>query len=60
MITFLSILFVLLSINALLLIFSVNGALDGLKRTFKKISEKNNVIELPPSEFSDTKYKKAV
>jgi hypothetical protein len=59
MITFLSILFVLMVINGALLIFSVNGAMDGLKKTFKKISD-NNVIKLPPSEFSETKYKKAV
>jgi len=59
MITFLSILFVLMVINGALLIFSVNGSMDGLKKTFKKISD-NNVIKLPPSEFSETKYKKAV
>jgi len=59
MITFFSILFVLMAINAALLIFSVNGAMDGFKRTFKKISD-NTVIKLPPTEFSDTKYKKAV
>lgn len=59
MITFLSILFVLMAINGALLIFSVNGAMDGFKRTFKKISD-NNVIKLPPSEFSKTDYKEAV
>ena len=59
MITFLSILFVLMAINGALLIFSVNGAMDGFKKTFKKISD-NNVIKLPPSEFSETEYKKAV
>jgi hypothetical protein len=59
MITFLSILFVLMAINGALLVFSVNGAMDGFKKTFKKISD-NNVIKLPSTEFSDTKYKKAV
>lgn len=59
MITFFSILLVLMVINGVLLIFSVNGAMDGFKKTFKKISD-NNVIKLPPTEFSDTEYKKAV
>ncbi len=59
MITFLTVLFVLLTINGLLLIFSVNGAMDGFRRTFKKIQD-NTVIKLPPTEFSETKYKKAV
>ena len=59
MITFFSILLVLMVINGALLIFSVNGAMDGFKKTFKKISD-NNVIKLPPTEFSEAKYKKAV
>lgn len=59
MIVLLSILFVLMIVNGALLIFSVNGAMDGFKKTFKRISD-NNVIKLPPSEFSETKYKKAV
>lgn len=59
MITFFSVLFVLMAINVLLLLFSVNGAMDGFKKTFKKFSD-NTVIKLPPAEFSDTKYKKAV
>lgn len=59
MITFLSILFVLLAINAILLTFSVNGAMDSFRKTFRKISE-NTVIKLPPTELSDAEYKKAV
>ncbi|MEO0572304.1 MAG: hypothetical protein AAF039_11415 [Bacteroidota bacterium] len=59
MITFLSILFVLMAINGALLLFSVNGAMDGFKKTSKKISD-DNVIKLPPTEFSNAKYKKAV
>ena len=59
MISFFTILAVLLVINGALLLFSVNGAMDGFKKTFRKISD-NTVIELPPAEFSDTKYKKAV
>ena len=59
MITFFSILVVLMAINGALLIFSVNGAMEGFKKTLKKISD-NNVIKLPPTEFSETKYKKAV
>jgi len=60
MITFFSILSVLLAINGVLLVFSVNGALDGFKKTFKKISDRDTVIKLPRTEFSDSKYKKAV
>ena len=59
MITFFSILAVLMIINILLLTFSVNGAMDSFKRAFKKISD-DTVIKLPPAEFSETKYKKAV
>ena len=59
MITFLSILFVLMIVNAVLLIFSVNGAMERFKRTFRKISD-NRVIKLPPTEISEAKYKKAV
>ncbi len=60
MLTFLSILAALLVINVLLLVFSVNGALGSFKKTFRRISE-NTVIKLPPStEYSETKYKKAV
>ncbi|MEM1259838.1 MAG: hypothetical protein AAGH81_15020 [Bacteroidota bacterium] len=59
MITFFSILFVLMAINGALLLFSVNGAMAGFRKTFKKISD-NNVIKLPPSDFSDNNYKKAV
>lgn len=59
MITFFSILFVLMIINGALLLFSANGTMDGFKKKFKKISD-NTVIKLPQTEFSDTKYKKAV
>ena len=59
MITFFSILFVLMAVNGVLLIFSVNGAMDGFKRKFQKHSDEN-IIKLPPTEISETKYKKAV
>ncbi|MGD1945108.1 MAG: hypothetical protein ACFB0A_02285 [Croceivirga sp.] len=60
MITFFSILFVLLTINGLLLLFSVNGAMEGFKKTFQKFSDDKDIIKLPPTEFSESKYKKAV
>jgi len=59
MATFFSILFILLAINGLLLIFSVNGAMDIFKKPIQKISE-SQVTKLFPSEYSETKYKKAV
>jgi len=59
MITFLSILFVLMAVNAILLVFSMNSVKDRFKKTIQKISD-NNVIKLPPTEISETKYKKAV
>lgn len=59
MITVFYILFALLVVNALLLIFSVNGAFDNFKRPFQKIAE-TPVTKLFPTEYSETKYKKAV
>ncbi|WP_420601644.1 hypothetical protein [Flagellimonas sp.] len=59
MTTFFGIFFVLLAINAILLIFSVNGAGNGLKKTTRKISE-TSITKLFPQESSETKYKKAV
>lgn len=59
MITFFSILFVLIAINALLLIFSVNGAMDRFKKPLRRISE-TPVTKLFSAEYSETEYKKAV
>ncbi|NJB37460.1 MULTISPECIES: hypothetical protein [Flavobacteriaceae] len=59
MVTFFSILFVLLGINAFLLIFSVNGAMDNIKKPFQKIKD-STVLKLSTNEFSENKYKKAV
>lgn len=59
MITFFSILFVLMAVNGVLLIFSVNGATDGFKKKFQKHSD-GNIIKLPPTKISETEYKKAV
>ena len=59
MITFFSILFVLLGINAVLLIFSVNGASQRIKKPLEKFSE-NSVPKLFPQQYSDREYKKAV
>ena len=60
MFTFLGILAVLMIINVVLLIFSVNGSMDNFRKTFRKISE-NKVIKFPLSaEHSDAKYKKAI
>lgn len=59
MITFFSLLFILLAINAVLLIFSVNGAGERFKKSNQKISEPS-ITKLLPRERSETAYKKAV
>ncbi|MAU26689.1 MAG: hypothetical protein CMH48_10200 [Muricauda sp.] len=59
MITFFSILFILLAINALLLIFSVNGAKDMFKKPLRKISD-TSIAKVLPREYSESDYKKAV
>lgn len=59
MVLFLSILFILLAINAVLLIFSVNGAGKIFKRPIQKISGAS-INKILPREASETKYKEAV
>ncbi len=59
MITFLGILFGLLALNAVLILFSVNGNVDTSGKSEKK-NVKTSVTELFPKESSDTEYKKAV
>lgn len=59
MITFFGILFVLLSINALLLIFSVNGAREMFKKRFRKLSE-TKTPRILSQEYLETEYKEAV
>gem|GEM_PF-1049069 len=58
MVTFLSILLILLTLNALLLIFSVNGAKERLKKPFRKIAE-SPATKLFALGQSKTEYKKA-
>ncbi|KAB5488319.1 hypothetical protein FOT42_010915 [Flagellimonas hadalis] len=61
MTSFLSILFVLLAINAILLIFSVNGSGKRLNKPNLKLSE-GHITKLFPrgDTSSDTEYKEAV
>ncbi len=59
MTTFLSILFVLLAINAILLIFSVNGPGKRLNKPNLKLSD-SSITKLFPRETSETEYKEAV
>lgn len=59
MITFLAILFILLTINVLLLIFSVNGASEMFKKPFRKLSD-TPVSKLLSRDYSDNEYKEAV
>ncbi|WP_185782809.1 hypothetical protein [Croceivirga lutea] len=59
MTTFFGILTILLAINAILLIFSVNGAKESFRRTFMKVSE-NAIPKALPKQISEPEYKKAV
>ena len=59
MTTFLSLLFILLAINAVLLIFSVNGTGERFRKPIQKNSE-SSVTRFLPRETSETEYKKAV
>ncbi|RIV52097.1 hypothetical protein D2V93_05460 [Flagellimonas taeanensis] len=59
MTSFLSILFVLLAINAILLIFSVNRSGKRFKKPILKLSE-SPITKLFPRETSETEYKEAV
>lgn len=59
MTVFLSILFVLLTVNAILLIFSVNGAKERFTKPAERIS-KISTTRLFPRETLETEYKEAV
>ena len=59
MTTFLTILFVLLAINALLLLFSVGGAKNPMKKPLQDIT-KSLDTELFQKQYSETEYKEAV
>ncbi|WP_318311540.1 hypothetical protein [Flagellimonas crocea] len=59
MIVFLSILFSLLAVNAILLIFSVNGAKERFIKPIQRISE-TSTTKLFPREAVETEYKEAV
>jgi len=56
---FLTILFILLGINAILLIFSVNGAKERFTKPLQRLSE-NSTTKLFPREAIETEYKEAV
>jgi len=56
---FLSILFILLAINAILLIFSVNGRSIGFKRPIQKTTE-GSIPKLFRADATKTEYKEAV
>ena len=59
MTVFFSILFILLTVNAILLIFSVNGAKEKFTKPIRKISE-TGTTKLFPREVVKTEYKEAV
>lgn len=59
MITFFSILFILLAINILLLIFSLNGASKNAKKPLQDIST-NSFPKLYPEQHAEVAYRKAV
>jgi len=59
MTVFLSILFVLLAVNAILLIFSVNGAKERFTKPIQRISQ-TSTTKFFPREVMETEYKEAV
>ncbi|MBW8243350.1 hypothetical protein K1F50_11105 [Muricauda oceani] len=59
MTVFFGILFVLLAINAILLIFSVNGAKERFVKPIQRISEASST-KIFPREAVETEYKEAV
>ncbi len=59
MVAFFTVLFLLLALNAVLLIFSVNGATKIFRKSSQKAQEES-VTQLLPKETSKVKYKKAV
>jgi len=56
---FLTILSILLAINAILLVFSVNGASNRIRKPIQKFSE-TSITKLFPRETSEAEYKEAV
>jgi len=59
MTTFLYVLLALLGLNAFLLVFSVNGAMDMFKRPLRRLSE-SAVLKLFDQKYPETQYKKAI
>jgi hypothetical protein len=59
MTTFLSLFFILLAVNAVLLLFSVNGAKERNTKQVRKTSG-SSITKMLPRETSDSKYKEAV
>ena len=59
MTTFLYVLLALLGLNAFLLVFSVNGAMDMFKRPLGRLSE-SAVLKLFDHKYPETQYKKAI
>jgi len=59
MTTFFTILISLVLLNAILLIFSHNGAYEKFRKPIKRISE-TPIPKLFPQEYGNTEYKKAV
>jgi len=59
MTVFFGILFSLIGVNALLLIFSVNGAKEGFQKKIKKASD-TATTKLFPQQISEGEYKEAV
>ena len=59
MTVFFSVLFILLAINAILLIFSVNGAKERFTKPIGRISE-TSTTKFFPREVVKTEYKEAV
>lgn len=59
MTTFLYVLLALLGLNAFLLVFSVNGAMDMFKKPLRRLSE-TPILKLFEQKYPETQYKKAI
>lgn len=59
MVTFFSLLLVLLGVNVILLIFSVNRTNGNVRKTKRSIS-KTQITKIYPIDLAPTNYKKAI
>jgi hypothetical protein len=59
MLAFFTILFVLLFVNAFMMIFSINGNKDSIKKPLQNLTD-NKLTDLYSADYDKAEYKKAV